>query len=169
MSAPTEVVAPPGLLRCLILSWNEVRAEGLQRAAERQAWDALVCSNSAVFIKQLFRMKVPLTIVDLPEVSAAEYSKMRMASAKVREVSDALLVVCAASAECDEEIWARELGAWAYMPEVPDPTSVDWVFEEARSALARQASASLEGGGISQPGEPLLRVDRASPNRDLLT
>ena len=157
-----QVLAPPGLLRCLILSWNDVRAEGLRLAAQQQAWEALVCSNSTAFIKQLFRLKVPLTIVDLPEVTQKSYPKMRLASSKVRDVSDSLLVVSAATNDECEEVWARELGAWAYLPEVIEPSSVEWVFKAAREALARQASAALEPQSVGQSIDIILRTDSSA-------
>lgn len=148
--APVQILAPPGLLRCLIYSWNDSRAKGLQSAAEKEAWEAVVCDNAGKFVKHLFRMKVPLTIVDLPEVTQVDYSKMREASAKVSHISDSLLILCGNGDDPSEEIWARGLGAWTYLSEVSDPHKIDWVFQEARKALARVSSAGLESQATNE-------------------
>ncbi len=154
--APMRMLAPPGLLRCLIYSWNDSRAEGLQSAAENEAWDAIVCNNAGKFIKHLFRMKVPLTIVDLPEPNQVNYQKMREASAKVCDISDSLLILCGNSEDSSEEIWARGLGAWSYLPQVTNPRKINWVFEEARKAVARTASSGLEHQSTSNSIQMLM-------------
>ena len=145
-----RILAPPGLLRCLIYSWSDSRAQDLQSAAEKEAWDAVVCDSAGKFIKHLFRMKVPLTIVDLPGATESNYLQMREASAKVCDISNSLLLVCGSHEEPSEEIWARGLGAWTYLSEVTDPHKIDWVFQEARKAVARTASAALESQSTSQ-------------------
>ena len=143
VQAPVRVLAPPGLLRCLILSWSDQRAKGLQSAAEKEAWETIVCSNAAKFIKHTFQQKVPLALVDLPHVEMAVYAEMHKATVKVCEVSDSLLIVCGAGENTSEELWARELGVWSYLPEVTQPSQLDWLFVEARKALAKQASSSF--------------------------
>lgn len=144
MQAPLRVVAPPGLLRCLIYSWSDVRAERLQSAAEREAWEAVIFSNAGKFLKHVFQHKVPLTLVDLPQVDWSAYAEMRAATVKVCEVSDSLLVICGADAAPDEELWARQLGVWSYLPEVDRPGELDWLFVEARKAVAQRASAYVD-------------------------
>jgi len=142
--APLRVLAPPGLLRCLIFSWSDLRAKRLQSAAEREAWEAIVCSKAGKFLKHVFQQQVPLTLVDLPQVDLSVYAEMRSATVKVCEASDSLLIICGSEASAEEELWARQLGVWSYLPEVERPTEIDWVFVEARKALAQQAAAFVD-------------------------
>ena len=144
VQAPVRVLAPPGLLRCLIFSWSDMRAKRLQSAAEKEAWEAIVCSSAGKFLKHVFQQKVPLTLVDLPQVDLSVYAEMRDATIKVCEVSDSLLIICGAEASADEELWARQLGVWTYLPEVERPAELDWIFGEARKALAQQATAFVD-------------------------
>lgn len=141
---PVHVLAPPGLLRCLILSWSDQRAKRFQSAAEKEAWEAVVCSGAGKFLKCIFQHKVPLTLVDLPQVELDGYAELQNATAKVCDVSDSMLIICGEEENEDEEVWARQLGVWAYVPGVARPADLDWVFVEARKALAQQASARVD-------------------------
>jgi hypothetical protein len=157
VQAPIRVLAPPGLLRCLIFSWSDLRAKRMQSAAEKEAWEATVCSSAGKFLQQVFQQKVPLTLVDLPQVHLSEYAEMRSATVKVRGVSDSLLIICGSDACADEELWARQLGVWTYLPEVERPAEIDWIFVEARKAVAQRASAYVDsqaGQAITNPRGP---------------
>ncbi len=139
-----RVVAPPGLLRCLIVSWSEQRAKRLQSAAAKEAWKAISCSDAQQFLRNVFQWKVPLTLIDLPQGDSADYPELQDATAKAKRASDALLVICGAGEDPEEELWARQLGAWSYLPEVSRPAALEWVFSEARKALAKQAANQAE-------------------------
>ncbi len=93
---PVRVLAPPGLLRCLILSWSDQRAQRFRSSAEREAWEAIVCNSAGKFLQHVFKQKIPLTVVDLPQTKFDGYAELRKATAKVCEVSDSLLIICGA-------------------------------------------------------------------------
>jgi len=158
--SPVHVLAPPGLLHCLILSWSYERAQRFQSAAEREAWEAIVCGSGEKFLQNVFQQKIPLTVVDLPQAEFNDYAELRNATAKVCEVSDSLLIVCGAGENENEETWARQLGVWAYVPDVAQPAEFDWVFIEARKALAQQASARVDSRALQMTTEGHLRRDR---------
>ena len=157
---PVRVLAPPGLLRCLILSWSDQRAQRFQSAAEREAWEAIVCSSAKKFLRNVFQQKIPLTVVDLPQAKFDDYEELQNATAKVCEVSDSLLIICGAGEDENEETWARQLGVWAYVPNVAQPAEFDWVFIEARKALAQQASARVDSQESQMTTEVHLHRDR---------
>lgn len=159
VQTPTPVLAPPGLLRCLILSWSDQRAERFRSAAEREAWEVIVCSGAGKFLKYVFQQKIPLTLVDLPHVEWEGYAELQRATAKACEVGDSLLIICGAKEDENEESWARQLGVWAYVPDVARPTELDWVFVDARKALAQQASARGEPQAMQITTEVHLRRD----------
>ena len=140
-------VAPPGLLRCLVFSWSERRTNVLRMAAEAEAWEAIACRDSNQFLRNVFEQRVPLTLVDLPEQSTAHFEEMREAAARARGASDSLLVISVAKGNAEDEIWARQLGIWSYLPEVSRQEGWETVFRDARQALARQASTYLESSG----------------------
>ncbi|MCG8449202.1 MAG: hypothetical protein MI725_06435 [Pirellulales bacterium] len=154
--AAQNKLAPPGLLRCLVVSWSERRMQLLRRAAEAEAWEAISCSDSVQFLRNVFQQKVPLMLVDLPPASAAQHGELRAAAKRAKEVSQSLVAVSMAEGTAADEIWARQLGVWSYLPEMTQQEGWELVFRDARQALARQASAYLEanfqagqqGGGL---------------------
>jgi len=145
--------APPGLLRCLLVSASKDRAELLRSAAEKTAWEAAVCNSTEQFLRELFKLKVPLTIIDLPVTGSSAYPAFREATGRVGEINDALVVVCGANghgsngAGAEEESWARQLGVWAYLPCAEASDGLEMVFGQARQALAKQATGYLDSSG----------------------
>ncbi|MCA9232476.1 MAG: hypothetical protein KDA57_17640 [Planctomycetales bacterium] len=136
---PQKVLAPPGLFRCLVVSWSAQRLELFRVAAESEAWQAIVCRDVGQFMRSLFQTSVPLTIVDLPRPEVSGYEEIREAAARSREVSSSLLVVSVAESNTTDELWARQLGVWSHLPESSDPAGLEMVFREARKALIRQS------------------------------
>ena len=147
--APPGSFAIPSMLNCLVLSWSEQRAQLLQSVAIDEAWQAKVCGDVQEFLRSVFQLDVPLTVVDLPRKGTASYAELREIATQTHGVNRSLLVVCGASAagDSDEEQWVRELGAWAYLPGVTDVSGLRLVFAEARKALAKQSSAYVEASG----------------------
>ena len=147
----TGNLGPPGLLTCLILSWNDERTAALQAAAEREAWEVIVSGNATEFLRHIFRFKVPLTLVDLPSNQQCDYEKLRAAAAKASNLSNSLLVLCGFQEDTAEETWARQLGAWTYLPKVNKPAELDWVFVEARKAVAQISNSDIHIPTVSNP------------------
>ncbi len=51
-----------------------------------------------------------------------------------------LLVVCGSEDSVEEELWARQLGAWVYLPGVSGGDALMSLFAEARRAAERKGS-----------------------------
>jgi hypothetical protein len=129
--------APPRLLRCLVVSSSAARRRLIRAAAEQQAWDAIVCRDAGEFLRVVFKRSVPLVLVDLPVEETVEYWALRDAASRAKQASAGLLAVAGAGAIDGEELWARSLGAWSYLSEVHAQRGFEFMFSEARSALAR--------------------------------
>ena len=146
------VFAIPGLLRCLVVSWSDQRAQLLQSVAEDESWQAKVGSDVQEFLRSVFQLEVPLTIVDLPPRGSASYPELREMATQTCRVKRSLLVVCGAADDSDEEIWARQLGAWAYLPGASDLSGLRLVFAEARKSLAKRSTAVVEARHVKADG-----------------
>lgn len=136
-SAAAGREAPPRLLRCLVVSSSAARRRLIRAAAERQAWDAIICRDAGEFLRAVFKRSVPLVLVDLPGEESADYWALRDAASQAKQISMGLLAVAGASASDGEELWARSMGAWSYLSEVHAQRGFEFMFSEARSALAR--------------------------------
>ena len=168
------------LLHCGIISWQPQRGERLRVIAEQEIWRAVVCKDAKELRQCVFRDEIQLAIVDLPQISSHIYDSLReqtewLSQLGVRNgTSGPLLVVCAAGESVQEEIWARQLGVWSYLPLVKlteaklvDPTlillndqepmdsSQDGLlllFRGAREALSNTTRDFSKGSQVNQSG-----------------
>ena len=142
------VLVLPDLLSCLVLSWSEQRSQLLQSVAGDESWHTEVCEDVQQFLRSIFQLDLPLTIVDLPAKGTATYAELREMATHICGLKRSLVVVCSATDSDDgddgeEERWARQLGVWAYLPAATDPSGLRLVFAEAKKTLAKQASGHL--------------------------
>lgn len=141
--------APPRLLRCLVVSPCAERRRLIRAAAESQAWDAIVCRDAGEFLRAVFKRSVPLMIVDLPAEGSTHYWDLREATDRARQTNKALLVV-AGHGGAAEEIWARGLGVWGYLSEAASQRGLEFVFNDARRAVARSEPVESPGYALVQ-------------------
>jgi len=119
--------APPGLMRCVVMSWHPLRGECLRVVAEQESWKSVVCKNAKELMQYVFCHDISLAIVDLPKISSEAYDRFRKLTEQLSELGTwngtdgILLVVCADGENVQEEIWARQLGTWCYLPRVVLP------------------------------------------------
>lgn len=146
-NAPPRTLVLPDLLRCLVLTWSEGRAELLRSAASNESWQATVNIDVREFLRNLYVLRVPLTFVDLPDVDAKSYSLLKEAAQRTSELGNSLVVICGLGGNPAEEIWARQLGAWAYLPGDNGLAGLELVFGDARKAVANQALVNVELDG----------------------
>jgi hypothetical protein len=95
-------------------------------------------------MRNSFRLKAPLAIVDLPQSEFSDYFTLRKAAERSRELSDSLLIVTLERDSPEDEHWARQLGVWAHLSGAVESAGLELVFKEARQALARQALIRAE-------------------------
>lgn len=146
-NAPPRTLVLPDLLRCLVLTWSEGRAELLRSAASNESWQATVNIDVREFLKNLYLLRVPLAFVDLPEAGQKSYSLLKEAAQRTSELGNSLVVICGLGGNPAEEIWARQLGAWAYLPGDNGLTGLELVFGDARKAVANQSLVHVELDG----------------------
>jgi CheY-like chemotaxis protein len=147
-------VAPPRLLRCLVVSLNARRRRLIRSAAESHAWDAIICRDAGEFLRAAFKRSVPLMVVDLPRQSSKQYCEICEATDRAKQANNALLVIAGSGNEGGaEEVWARKLGVWGYLSEANGQRGFELIFDEARRALARsEARQSMAFAGTQEGG-----------------
>ena len=124
--------AIPARMRCVVVSWHPLRGECLRVVAEQESWNSVVCENAKELMQTVFCHDISLAVVDLPKISSGAYDSFRVLTEQLSELgtwngtSGILLVVCNGGDGADgnsadgnsvqEEIWARQLGVWCYLP-----------------------------------------------------
>lgn len=130
--------APPQLLRCIVVSLSADRRRLIRTAAEAQAWDAIVCRDAGEFLRAAFKRSVPLIVVDLPDASSLAYGELKGLVERTKEITNSLMLVVGTGTDELEEVWARQLGAWAYLCEANSLRGFEFLLREARQAIERR-------------------------------
>ena len=134
--------AKTGVCQCLIVSAATARREMLSRAAANGGWNPIVCPDRENASVAFRRTRCQMALIDLDhEGSTPEGFRdlcQRLSSASPR----LLLVVCGHQDQPQEEIWARQLGVWVYLP------GISLAKEDEISAICQQA---ILLGNIADP------------------
>jgi hypothetical protein len=112
----------------------------IRGAAEAQTWDAILCRDAGEFLREAFKRSVPLVLVDLPREASGEYWELREAADRAKQITQSLVLVAGSGVEAGEELWARSMGAWAYLSDAHVQRGFEFVLSEAREAIARNAA-----------------------------
>lgn len=130
-------VATRGLLECLIVSPRAKQRDLLSRAATASGWASVVCSDAATARHIAQRIVVKLAFIDLEEGPLDALVSLQELTADLSRMGCPLLVVCGAEGDRQQEIWARQLGAWLYLPGMAGVEEMTQLCEEARNVVER--------------------------------
>ncbi|HEX3999299.1 MAG TPA: hypothetical protein VHX65_12170 [Pirellulales bacterium] len=138
-----KTVATRGLLECLIVSPRAKQREALSRAATAGGWASVVCSDAATGRHLAQRIVVKLAFIDLEEGSLDALVSLQELAADLARMGCPLLVVCGADGDRQQEIWARQLGAWLYLPGMAGVEEMTQLCEEARNVVERKSPSGI--------------------------
>ena len=147
--APTAPVTT-GVVQCLVMSCDERRRDMLYKAATSQGWRAIACKDGAKAIRESILQRVQLALIDLQSALTAQRQDLKRLVESLADRRDTLLVLCGGAGDPREEIWARELGVWMYLPDVDETSDVGSLCAEARRLttphLAPQGATEVREG-----------------------
>lgn len=139
-----EVVHPRDLgvdtLRCLVLSSDFGRRELLARAAAQAGWHVAEVEDADQAWKALGGAAFHLAVIDLQGNCPWRHQEARGLCEQLATHHQRLLWVCGDAADPLEEIWARRLGTWMYVPGLSDEVpseELGAVYDQAREVLGR--------------------------------
>jgi hypothetical protein len=84
-------------------------------------------------------MRTQLAFVDLEGEDAVGFQSLVRQLADQRQV---LLVVCGRGQDGAEEVWARQLGVWFYLPGICDASTIGLLCRDARSIVSERIKAA---------------------------
>lgn len=124
----------------MIVSTSGARRELLSQAASDSGWSSVVCAEPESARRLANRIAVKLAIIDLEKAPPADCGGLRELSAELAGLGEALLVVCGADGDIQQEIWARQLGAWLYLPGMGGGDAMAMLCQEARQVVEKANS-----------------------------
>jgi CheY-like chemotaxis protein len=121
--------------QCLVASANQARREMLSKSATAAGWESLVCSDPLQAWAAMHRETFQMSVVDLQgQAPAVDFRELCEQLASQRNM---LLMICGNEGEATEEIWARQLGTWLYLPGVSIESDLESLCLEGRSIAER--------------------------------
>lgn len=105
------------LANCLVVSSCPLRRAELQSAAQDAGWETIGCDDAEAALVAARRYRFQMAWVDTDSFeNAADGEEVCQALAWMDHV---LLAICGREGDVQEEIWARQLGVWLYLPGLP--------------------------------------------------
>ena len=108
--------AKADVCQCLIVSVDQARREMLSRAAADAGWNTVVCADRHNASAAFRRTKCQMALIDLDHEGSTPEGFRELCQSLSSASKTMLLLVCGHECDPAEEIWARQLGAWVYLP-----------------------------------------------------
>ncbi|NBW96872.1 MAG: hypothetical protein EBR28_09120 [Planctomycetia bacterium] len=132
-----------GLLDCLVVSGDPARRSRFEAAVELAGWLECASPEAAGDLRQAVDRDFQLVIVDIAAPLGDRVNDTIELAEEMASRPGTLLVVCGSEDSVDEELWARQVGAWLYLPGVCDGDSLTSLCVEARRL--RDGSSAFVG------------------------
>jgi DNA-binding NtrC family response regulator len=120
------------LLDCLVVSGDASRRSRFVAAVELAGWLECESPEATGELRQAIDRDFQLAIVDLASPLGERVNDTIEIAEELAARPGTLLVICGSEDNVDEELWARQLGAWLYLPGVCDGDSLTSLCVEAR-------------------------------------
>ena len=132
---PTE--SPAAAYSCMIITSRDSRRDMFVSATEKSGWDVIQRATAPDAAQQSRTSAPHLMIVDLADGESTDECRALLESMSERDGT--LLLVCGSEGDAMEEIWARGLGVWLYLPGVSDAADLSGLCADALAITQRNA------------------------------
>lgn len=136
-AAPRSARAP-GVLKCLVVSGDADLRKRLDAVSELSGWSGCETPADAAELSAVVESDFQLVIVDVARPLGDRVSDSVEVAEEFACRPGTLLVVCGAEDSVEEELWARQLGAWVYLPGVSGGDVLVSLLTEARRVSERR-------------------------------
>jgi len=119
-------------LDCLVVSGHAARRHRFTAAAELAGWDECSSPEDVEELRDAADRDFSLAIIDITTPVGGVMGDTVAIAEELAARPNTLVVICGSEDNVDEELWARQLGAWLYLPGVTDGDSLTSLCVEAR-------------------------------------
>ena len=141
-TVPNASRSTEGGLVCMVIGFSEHRRPLLASAAAAAGWTVIDLADAKAARIQLLRQPPAMVVVDVEDASGSAPEVLKSLLERVSTQRDVLIVMCGNEGNAVEEIWARQLGVWLYLPGVIDDSEVTDLLEEGSQVAVRRATAA---------------------------
>lgn len=128
----------PGLLKCLVLSGDRGLRSRLDAVTELGGWSACDAPEDAADLQAAIDGDYQLVIADVANPLGDRVNDTVEVAEEFAARPGTLVVVCGSEDSVDEELWARQIGAWVYLPGVSGGDALMSLVTDARRLVERR-------------------------------
>ena len=143
LATSTRTARGPGLLKCLVLSGNRGLRNRLDAVMELSGWSACDAPEDSADLQAVIDGDYQLVIADVAHPLGDRVNDTVEIAEEIASRPGTLLVVCGSEASVDEELWARQIGAWVYLPGVTGGDALVSLFTDARRLAERRRESRV--------------------------
>lgn len=143
------VGSSPGRLGCLVFGLQSDRRQFLVQAARSAGWDAVEYTQDPIRVGPREFEGQRLIVFDLEAEDGSSSASLQSSAERAARQKGVLIVLCGNEGNAAEEIWARQLGVWLYLPGAVDNVDLADVFEEA-ARLDERRREERETRGVAR-------------------
>jgi DNA-binding response OmpR family regulator len=134
----TRSMRGPGVMKSLVVSGDRGLRKRLEAVSELSGWPACDAPADAGELGSAVEGEYQLVIVDIAHPIGDRVNDSIEVAEEFAGRPGTLLVVCGSDESVDEELWARQLGAWVYLPGVSSGDALVSLFSDARRVAERR-------------------------------
>ena len=117
---------------CLVVSADALRCDRLADVAVDAGWHVARTEDVDTALAWRDRIQFRLAIVDLAPCRRLNEERFRDLAKRLAGDEQSLLSVIGREGDASQEIFARSIASWLYLPDIGDPVELSSVFRHAR-------------------------------------
>ena len=147
-SEVTQSVSYPGVmprnnrmasnLNCLVISGNRELRSRLDSVSELSGWSGCDMPTDAEELRSTADADFQLVVVDIAHPIGERVNDTLEIAEEFAARPGTLLMICGSDESVEDELWARQLGAWVYLPGVSSGDSLVSLFAEAKRVVEQR-------------------------------
>ena len=138
-----RAVRAPGDIKCLVVSGDAGFRGRLEAVADLSGCATCETPVDVTEMSSVIDGDYQLVIVDIAHPLGDRVNDTVEIAEEFAGRTGTLLVVCGSEDSVEEELWARQLGAWVYLPGVSSGDALVSLFAEARRVAERRGGWQL--------------------------
>lgn len=126
----------------LVLVADSNRRSAITHSIRLAGWRVLPCVEAGEAAQQLHRWRTQLAIVELAANDSEARESFRRFAAELKAGAAPLVIISDQQPTDADEVWARQAGAWLYLPAMGTGDDLTDLCREALKSLRRKSAAT---------------------------
>jgi hypothetical protein len=138
--AQSQSIRAPGVRKCLVVSGDESLRSRFEAVTELSGWSACDAPIDVADVDAAVDGDYQLVVVDIARPLGRRVNDSIEVAEEFAGRPGSLLVICGSEDSAEEELWARQLGAWVYLPGVASGDTLVSLCADARRLSERRGA-----------------------------